>query len=168
MVYTLRYFLFKMQCFIIPTYLVPMLFSFYVQGVLKLNKWFQREKVKYLRQEKIQDIREDGKVLVGLYWPANKYRFLHITNRITCSKTWLSCLARSLCDPVERIYLRRVALVLIRETKTKPEQSSVISSYQVGRNTVSWKQNVLSGVLFTEQKCPTSPSPHPGVFKNST
>ena len=33
--------LFSLQnavCFIIPTYLVPVLFSFYVQGVLKLNK----------------------------------------------------------------------------------------------------------------------------------
>ena len=39
MVYTLRFFLFKNAvCFIILTYLVPVLFTFYVQGVLKLKK----------------------------------------------------------------------------------------------------------------------------------
>jgi hypothetical protein len=39
MVYTLRFFLFKMQfVFVILTYLVPVLFTFYVQGVLKAKK----------------------------------------------------------------------------------------------------------------------------------
>jgi len=39
MVYTLRFFLFKNAvCFIIIKYLVPVLFTFYVQGVLKLKK----------------------------------------------------------------------------------------------------------------------------------
>jgi len=38
-VYTLRFFLFKMQFFfIILAYLVPVLFTFYTQGVLKLKK----------------------------------------------------------------------------------------------------------------------------------
>ena len=39
MVYTLRFFpLQNAVCFIILTYLVPVLFTFYVQGVLKLKK----------------------------------------------------------------------------------------------------------------------------------
>ena len=39
MVYTLRFFsLQNAVCFIILTYLVPVLFTFYTQGVLKLKK----------------------------------------------------------------------------------------------------------------------------------
>ena len=38
MVYILRFFLKNAVCFIILTYLVPVFFTFYVQGVLKLKK----------------------------------------------------------------------------------------------------------------------------------
>ena len=38
MVYTLRFFFQNAVCFIILTYLVPVFFTFYIQGVLKLKK----------------------------------------------------------------------------------------------------------------------------------
>ena len=38
MVYTLRFFLQNAVCFVILTYLVPVLFTFNTQGVLKFKK----------------------------------------------------------------------------------------------------------------------------------
>ena len=57
MVYSLRLFPLKNAvCFIILTYFVPVLFTFYIQCVLKLKKIIPAPKVYYVKEIKVIDV----------------------------------------------------------------------------------------------------------------